>query len=100
MDRVAVFVDAGYLFAQGSKAVCARDQPLPRRRIELHRKTAIDKFKNIACQCSGLPLLRIYWYDGTSSGPTSDHTKLAREHDVKVRLGFVNAGGDQKELIP
>ena len=41
-------------------------------------------------------MLRIYWYDGTSQGPTSQHIALAEQTDVKVRLGFVNSQGQQK----
>ena len=36
MDRVAVFVDAGYLFAQGSVALAG--QKLPRGRLVLTTK--------------------------------------------------------------
>ncbi len=94
MDRVAVFVDAGYLFAQGSKEVCGAK--LPRRNIRLDHGVLIGKLKDFAERLSGLPLLRIYWYDGTSQGPTPQHITLAAQADVKVRLGFVNLRGEQK----
>ena len=45
---------------------------------------------------AGKPLLRIYWYDGTSVGPTPAHLTLAHLPNVKVRLGFVNSSGQQK----
>jgi hypothetical protein len=45
---------------------------------------------------SGVPLLRVYWYDGTSTGPTAQHLTLAHLQNVKVRLGFVNSVGEQK----
>lgn len=38
----------------------------------------------------------MYWYDGTSTGPTAQHLTLAHLNDVKVRLGFVNSVGEQK----
>ena len=41
-------------------------------------------------------MLRIYWYDGTSQGPTTQHITLAGRADVKVRLAFVNSLGQQK----
>ena len=94
MDRVAVFVDAGYLFAQGSKEVCGRK--LQRGEISLDHQALIRKLKDFAERVSELPLLRIYWYDGTSQGPTSQHNTLADQTDMKVRLGFVNSGGQQK----
>ena len=94
MDRVAVFVDAGYLFAQGSQELCGRK--LERRHISLDHRALIDALKEFAERTSGLPLLRIYWYDGTSQGPTSQHNALADQANMKVRLGFVNTAGQQK----
>jgi uncharacterized LabA/DUF88 family protein len=94
MDRVAVFIDAGYLFAQGSVALAG--QKLARGSIVLDHGGAADAFEKLACQISGVPLLRIYWYDGTSTGPTPQHLALAHTPRVKVRLGFVNSVGEQK----
>ena len=94
MDRVAVFVDAGYLFAQGSIELCGAK--LTRRDIVLDHNAATDKLKTFAEAVSKLPLLRIYWYDGTSQGPTPQHIALAWQASVKVRLGFVNSQGQQK----
>ena len=94
MDRVAVFVDAGYLFAQGSKELCGRR--LSRGEISLDHEALVQTLKEFAETASGLPLLRIYWYDGTSQGPSSQHNTLADQADMKVRLGFVNPAGQQK----
>ena len=94
MDRTAVFVDAGYLFAQGSIELCGKK--LPRGEITLNHIALTSTLKAFAENASGLPLLRIYWYDGTSQGPTSQHITLAGQADVKVRLGFVNSQGQQK----
>lgn len=94
MDRVAVFVDAGYLFAQGSVALCG--QKHPRSTIQLDHERAAEAIEALAERLSGLPLLRIYWYDGTSTGPTSQHLAMAHLPRVKVRLGFVNSVGEQK----
>ena len=94
MDRVAVFVDAGYLFAQGSKEISGRQ--LRRREISLDHQTLIRLLKDFAENVSGLPLLRIHWHDGTSQGPTSQHNTLADQADMKVRLGFMNSAGQQK----
>ena len=94
MDRIAVFVDAGYVFAQGS--VLLSGKKLPRAEILLEHHHAIKTFSDFATTVSGVPLLRVYWYDGTSTGPTSQHLTLAHLQDVKVRLGFVNSVGEQK----
>lgn len=94
MDRVAVFVDAGYLFAQGSIELCGTK--LARGEITLNHDAVTAGLKTFAEAASKLALLRIYWYDGTSQGPTSQHIALAGQTDVKVRLGFVNSQGQQK----
>lgn len=94
MDRVAVFVDAGYLFAQGS--VLLAGKKLPRSEIVLNHEAAVLALGEFAARVSGVPLLRVYWYDGTSTGPTAQHLTLAHLNDVKVRLGFVNSVGEQK----
>lgn len=94
MDRVAVFVDAGYVFAQGS--VLLGGKKLPRGEIALDHQKAIEACARFAEQVAGVRLLRVYWYDGTSTGPTAQHLTLAHLDNVKVRLGFVNSVGEQK----
>jgi len=94
MMRVAVFVDAGYLFAQGSALLTG--QPRPRREVELDLDRILSGLEELACRLSGVPLLRIYWYDGTDSGPTPQHLAVAYKPCVKLRLGFVNTAGEQK----
>ena len=45
----------------------------------------------------GVPLLRIYWYDGLLRGELSaDQQRLASAENVKLRLGVVNVSGQQK----
>lgn len=58
--------------------------------------SATQVLREFAEGVSGLPLLRIYWYDGTSTGPTAQHLALAFTAGVKLKLGFVNAQGEQK----
>lgn len=96
MDRVAIFVDAGYLFAQGSAALAGSRQP--RHLIDLDIDTVVAELRRVADAVSpGLPLLRIYWYDGAAyRGPTAEHTRIGRTPDIKLRLGIVNSAGEQK----
>jgi uncharacterized LabA/DUF88 family protein len=97
MDRVAVFVDAGYLFAQGGAALDAANQP--RSSFVLNPKRVIELLKALALQkAAGCQLLRVYWYDGVVIGspPSADQSALAHLHDVKLRLGFINSHGKQK----
>ena len=97
MDRIAVFVDAGYLFAQGSAALTGSKKA--RETLVLDAPTAIGHLKSVASQkASDCNLLRVYWYDGAIGGarPTTDQALLANLDDVKLRLGFVNSFGQQK----
>lgn len=97
MERCAIFVDAGYLFAQGSAALAGAKQQ--RSNIILDAPRAVAALRAVvddrAPACS---LLRIYWYDGALSGPTltSEQAFVANLDDVKLRLGFVNSYGQQK----
>lgn len=94
MDRIAVFVDAGYLFAQGS--VLLSGKKLARSDLVFDPQKAVEELREFAERISNMPLLRIYWYDGTSTGPTSQHIALAFLPGTKIRLGFVNSVGEQK----
>jgi hypothetical protein len=49
-------------------------------------------------QSPGVPLLRIYWYDGAGNRPTTEHLVLANTDNVKLRLGSINSAGEQKEV--
>ena len=95
MKRVAIFVDAGYLYAQS--AACLGSSKAKRENLKLNHSPLIEVLKNIATKVQpSAALLRIYWYDGTSRGPTQDHRTLADFDDVKLRLGFINSYGQQK----
>jgi uncharacterized LabA/DUF88 family protein len=97
MARTAVFVDAGYLFAHGSDALTGRTQQ--RHRLVLDEPAVVTALTAFAEDQSAAPrsLLRIYWYDATSSqGPNADHIRLAETDNVKLRLGIVNSFGKQK----
>lgn len=94
MDRVAVFVDAGYLFAQGSALLAGKK--LPRSEVIFDHERAIEALTTFSTQLTNADILRVYWYDGTSTGPTAQHLTLAHLANTKVRLGFVNSHGEQK----
>ena len=94
MDRVTVFVDAGYLFAQGSLLLSGRK--VKRSEIDLDEGKAILILTNLASEIARVPLLRVYWYDGSSYSPTLQQQKIADLPGVKLRLGLVNSSGEQK----
>lgn len=95
MKRAAIFVDAGYLYAQGS--ACLQGSKAKRENLQLAHDVFVAKMIALAQEVQpAAPLLRIYWYDGTSRGPTQDHRTLADLDNLKLRLGFINSVGQQK----
>lgn len=96
MSRVAVFVDAGYLYAAGSGAIAG--SKLPRDDLDLLIPETIENLRAVARdRTSGATLLRIYWYDGVPrTGPSGVQQNLAYMDDVKLRLGIINPSGQQK----
>ncbi len=94
MNRVAIFVDAGYFFAQSSVALTGDRKT--RGQGELQIKKLMEALEKFAIGVTKSQLLRIYWYDGTATGPSPEHIAIANEANVKLRLGFVNAVGQQK----
>ena len=96
MSRVAIFVDAGYLYARVSEVISG--SPQPRAAIKLNRQDTLDKLRLTASeQANEATLLRIYWYDGVlRNRPSQDQLDLAHSDDVKLRLGFINEFGQQK----
>jgi uncharacterized LabA/DUF88 family protein len=97
MSSVAVFIDAGYLFAQGSVSLAGVKQR--REIIKLNETAAMAELVNVAHAKTGnLPLLRVYWYDGARSARhlPIEHLTLAHTDYVKLRLGFITSRGEQK----
>jgi uncharacterized LabA/DUF88 family protein len=99
MDRAAIFVDAGYVFASGAQAIAG--QKLARSQLLLDYDALLALLLAISAELTGLPLLRVYWYDGASTGPTPSHTALSYRRNVKLRLGQMSEGSQQgvDELI-
>jgi uncharacterized LabA/DUF88 family protein len=88
-----VFVDAGYVFAEGSKLIAG--QKLPRAQLLLEYDVLLSRLQELATALTGLPLLRVYWYDGASNGPNPAHVALSYRPNLKLRLGSVDASGQQ-----
>ena len=97
MAQVAVFVDAGYLYAQGS--VLINGKRLGRDSIRLSVKEVLDDLAETASTVApDCRLLRIYWYDGVprSNRPNIEQDLIGRSENTKLRLGLVNSQGQQK----
>ena len=96
MSQVAIFVDAGYFFAQGSTALTGSKRE--QRPARLDQQGLLAALRSVAREQSGLErLLRIYLYDGLPrGGPTLQQQNIANADDVKLRLGLINEYGQQE----
>jgi uncharacterized LabA/DUF88 family protein len=94
--RCGIFVDAGYVFAQGSTALFGSKQK--QSELNLQSSEIIKLLKATKERlCPNAELLRIYWYDAAANGsPSKQQFEFAFCDDVKLRLGFLNSSGQQK----
>ncbi|MFF9471240.1 NYN domain-containing protein [Streptomyces roseolus] len=85
VDRCVVLVDAGYLL--GAAASLLAGEPA-RSRITVDHAGLIRQLRERAEDETGLPLLRIYWFDGAPDRvPQPEHRRLRVMPRVTVRLG-------------
>src|SRR5439155_8335278 len=85
MDRCALFVDAGYVLADGAMAVHGTRH---RESVSWNYAGLLQFLGSVARDRTGLPLLRCYWYEATVEGRRSaEHDALADLPGVKLRLG-------------
>jgi len=90
VDRCALFVDAGYLLADGAMAVHGTRH---REAVSWDYPGLLELLGELAGQSTGLPLLRCYWYEATVEGRrTPEHEALADLPGLKLRLGRVRPG--------
>ena len=90
MDRCALFIDAGYLIAEGG-SLCLGNKS--RAHIQVEFADLVKAMvEHVTTHCK-LPLLRTYWYDGAKDGiPTKDQLDVASLPNVKLRLGRLSNG--------
>ncbi|WP_018654479.1 NYN domain-containing protein [Actinomadura flavalba] len=90
MDRCALFVDAGYLLADGSMAVHGTRH---RETVSWDFGGLLQLLGNLARERTGIPLLRCYWYEATVEGRRApEHEALADLPGLKLRLGRIRPG--------
>lgn len=97
MDRMAIFVDAGYFFAAGAEA--STGVATPRKTVSLKNPDAMlqSLVQKAVAAASNKSLLRTYWYDAMpGSRPSLEQTTLAHLSGMKVRFGVLNSKGQQK----
>lgn len=97
MRRLAIFVDAGYLWAHTLYTVL-RDKKVPRRDVLLNYESLRQQLLTTAQEeFSEASLLRVYWYDGPGDdGKAEEHKAIEELDDFKLRLGTRNIVGQQK----
>lgn len=95
MDRYAVFVDAGYVYAAGGALVL---DTANRAQVNLDHAAFIVRLRSIIDMDfpqSG-DFLRIYWYDAAPRGVAqAEHDRIADHPGVKVRLGRLTRQGQK-----
>ncbi|MFE6865203.1 NYN domain-containing protein [Kitasatospora sp. NPDC057692] len=85
MDRCVVLVDAGYLL--GAAASLLAGDP-SRSKVTVDHTALIAALRERAEAETGLPLLRIYWFDAAPERrPMPEHRRLRVLPRVTVRLG-------------
>ncbi|WP_433499132.1 NYN domain-containing protein [Sphaerimonospora sp. CA-214678] len=90
MDRCALFVDAGYLLADGAMAVHGTRH---REAVAWDYPGLLKLLTGLSRERTGLPLLRCYWYEATVEGRrTPEHDVLADIPGLKLRLARIRPG--------
>jgi hypothetical protein len=90
MDRCALFVDAGYVLADGAMAVHGTRR---RDSVSWDYSGLLKLLAGISRDRTGLPMMRCYWYEATVEGRrTREHDMLADLPGLKLRLGRMRPG--------
>lgn len=91
-----VYVDAGYLLASAATRVTGTSL---RGGVTIQYRELIEAIIAQAEADSGLPLLRVNWYDaagGLRGGPDATQDAIGMLPRTKLRLGRMSPGGEQK----
>lgn len=92
----AVYVDAGYLLASAATRVTGTSL---RGGVAIAYRDLIEALVEQVEKDSGLPLLRVNWYDaggGPGGAPDALQDQIGMLPRLKLRLGRMSPGGEQK----
>ncbi|MBB6121785.1 NYN domain-containing protein [Nocardiopsis algeriensis] len=90
MDRCALFVDAGYLLADGAMAVHGTRN---RDSVSWDYSGLVQFLNEVARDRTGLPLLRCYWYEAVADDRrTQEQDGIADIPGVKFRAARIRPG--------
>src|SRR5579862_758541 len=94
LARYAVMVDVGYIYAAAGELLFGTSS---RRDFRVDAVGLISSITKHADELFRGELLRVYWYDAARDRvPTIDQRVVAQMARVKLRLGNLNARGQQK----
>ncbi|WP_200182848.1 NYN domain-containing protein, partial [Tomitella biformata] len=90
----SLYVDAGYLLASAATRVTGTSL---RGGIHVEYPPLIRTLIDTAETLSGLPALRVHWYDSARNGvPDTQQERIGELSKVKLRLGRFGVNGEQK----
>ncbi|MFI6576693.1 NYN domain-containing protein [Nocardiopsis sp. NPDC050513] len=90
MDRCALFVDAGYLLADGAMAVHGTRN---RDSVSWDYSGLVQFLNEVARDRTGLPLLRCYWYEAVADDRrTQEQDGIADIPGIKFRAARIRPG--------
>lgn len=95
-SHCAIYVDVGYLLASAATRVTGTSL---RSAVVISYPDLVTRLIDQAETLSGLPALRVHWYDaGTrgSGGPSQEQNAIGMLPRVKLRLGRTSPNGEQK----
>ncbi|MEN8672706.1 NYN domain-containing protein [Nocardioides sp.] len=93
-SNCALYVDAGYLLASAATRVSGTSL---RNGVHVEYGPLVDGLIKQAEELSGLPLLRVHWYDSAKDGvPDAQQGRIGELAKVKLRLGRFGVDGQQK----
>jgi uncharacterized LabA/DUF88 family protein len=96
LARYAVMVDVGYIYAAAGELLFGSSS---RRDFRVDAVPLIQVVTKHADELIRGELLRVYWYDAARDRvPTIDQRVIAQMPWVKLRLGNLNARGQQKSV--
>jgi uncharacterized LabA/DUF88 family protein len=94
LARYAIMVDVGYIYAAAGELLLGVSS---RREYRVDAPNLIQALTKTADSQIHGELLRVYWYDAARDRvPTIDQRVIAQMASVKLRLGNLNARGQQK----
>lgn len=93
-SNCALYVDAGYLLASAATRVTGTSL---RNGIHVEFQALVKALVDHAENASGLPMLRVHWYDSAQDGvPNAQQERIGELPKVKLRLGRFGVDGQQK----